>query len=234
MFTTHTFTFVSMLFAIVALPSPRQQGESAPQGTKDAFTVSVPQFPNPTCAIMAKPISDKLWTETEKGRIYICCKACIKKIHAAPEQAYRAAYPKLEKVGNKVCPITGEAIKPESPKIVLQGREIALCCEDCIPAARAASQVVLVKATNPKVVDVGNAVCPINGEAVAPNAFCLIGDQLVHLSSSERVEDVRKDPKAALAKAVDLAAKKAKPAKPKGPEDGHGERHGHGDEDGRE
>jgi len=197
--------------ALAAVPAKAPQ-EGAPPAKAPAvpavLEVTVPQFPNPTCPIMGKPISDKLYTDIDKGRIYICCKACIKKIAAAPDKAYQTAYPKLEKAGNTICPITGKEIPKDAPTVVLQGREIALCCEKCPTAAKAAAQVVLAKVADPKVVDVGNALCPITGGAVDPNAFCLIGDRLVHLSAADQVEAVRKDPKAALAKAIELAARK--------------------------
>lgn len=196
--------------ALAAVSAPRiHQGAPPAAPASAALEVTVPQFPNPTCPIMGKPISDKLFTDIDKGRIYICCKACIKKIVAAPDKAYQTAYPKLEKAGNTACPITGKAIPKDAPTIVLQGREIALCCEKCPTSAKAAAQVVLAKTANPKIVDVGNTLCPITGGAVDPNAFCLIGEQLVHLSSSDQVEEVRKDPKGTLAKAIESAAKKS-------------------------
>ena len=51
--------------------------------------ITVPMFPNTTCPIMGKPASTKLFAETEKGRIYICCKSCVKDILADVDTAYR-------------------------------------------------------------------------------------------------------------------------------------------------
>jgi hypothetical protein len=81
-----------------------------------------------------------------------------------------------------------------------------------------------VKATNPKAKDVGNQACPITGKAVEPNAFALVGDDIVRLSSPECVEAVKKDPAAALKKAKELAAAGAKgePAKEHDDHGGHG------------
>lgn len=207
------FQSIALALAIaasLAAPSdPGRQDGVPPPAASGELVVTVPQFPNPSCPIMGKPISDKLWVDLDQGRIYICCKACIKKIVAAPDAAYRTAYPKLEKVGNKLCPITGKQIEADSPTVILQGRQFAVCCEKCPTIARASAQVVLAKVMNPKLVDVGNATCPISGDAVDPNAFCVIGEKLVHLSSTDHVEAVKKDPKAALAKAIELAAKRS-------------------------
>ena len=53
-------------------------------------------------------------------------------------------------------------------------------------------QIVLTKALRPGVVDVGNHTDPVTGKPVADNAFVLIDNDLVHLSSPKVVEDVRK------------------------------------------
>lgn len=68
------------------------------------------------------------------------------------------------------------------------------------------AQVVLAKALDPAVRDVGNVSCPITGKPVAANAYCLVGKDLVRLSGAECVDEVRKDPARALAKAREDAA----------------------------
>ena len=89
-----TCAVVTALAAAPArLSEPWARQDAPPPPPPAALEVTVPQFPNPTCPIMGKPISDKLWTDTDKGRIYICCKACIKKIVAAPDKAYQTLRP---------------------------------------------------------------------------------------------------------------------------------------------
>jgi hypothetical protein len=205
-------------------PTPEAPTTPAPDKSKpsppDPLAVTVPTFPNATCPIMGKPSSTTLFTDTEYGRIYVCCKPCIKKIARDPKIAYDTAYPTTKKAANTVCPIMGDEIEDAEHKVVLQGYEIALCCDPCNADARANPQVTLVKALDPKVKDLENTNCPITGDEVTANAFCLIGDTLVRLSSPGCVESVKKDPKGTLEKATKAAAKTATEpgdAKAKGP-----------------
>ena len=189
--------------AILPLMSAAWAGDTAsPPAAKP--TVTVPTFGNTTCPIMGKPSSKALFADTEKGRIYICCVPCVAKIKANPDRAYAAAYPTLKKAGNTVCPVTGRPVTP-GVTVTLQGYEIGLCSAQCAAVAKANSQVTLVKATDPAVVDIGNLTCPITGQPVVANAFCLIDKSLVRLSAPERVSDVQKDPAKALAKAKEIA-----------------------------
>lgn len=225
--------FVVLLAAIPAAAqdtAPAGADKSPPAATekpKDeappkpaAPVVTVPTYPNPTCPIMGKPVSDLLFTEVEEGRIYLCCPPCAKKVRKDPKRAYEAAYPASKSAGNKVCPITGEAVKAGGPTVLIQGITIAVSAEECVAAVRANTQIALAKAMDPAVKDVGNATCPITGAAVAKNAFCLVDKELVRLSSSECVEAVRKDPAAALKKAKEFAAAAATPRAPEKPKDG--------------
>lgn len=208
-------------------PSPKTELQPADKGDKDAankprdpFEVSVPTFPNASCPIMGKPISSVLFTDTQFGRIYICCKSCTKKIRQDPETAYKTAYPTTKLANNPICPVMGEKNEGSEHTVRLQGYDVALCCEECILQAMASPQTTLVKALDPKVQDLGNKTCPITGEAVTNNAYCLVGDTLIHLSSPGCVEGVKKDPKGTLEKAKKIALEKPK-------DSGHG-KDGHG------
>jgi len=232
---------IILLVAVAFCAAGAQAGDPPAPGA-DAPAVTVPTFANANCPIMGKKASLKLFVDTPKGRIYMCCVKCAKEIRKDPDRAHAAAYPKIEKAKITVCPFTGEAIpEKDFPTVVLQGYEIPLCCKDCVEDARKNSQITLVKATNPKAKDVGNQVCPITGKAVAPNAFVLIGDDIVRLSSPECVDAVKKDPAGALKKAKELAASGAKgePGKEHGEgHDDHGDHEdgddhgGHGDDHG--
>lgn len=186
-----------------ALPT----AQSSPVPTEKAPEVTVPAFPNSTCPIMGKPISAKLFVDTELGRIYMCCKGCTSKIQKDVATAYKAAYPTTTKVGNKTCPITGKTLDATAPNVTVQGRAISVCCEDCVKKTPSLTQMMLVKATNPKVVDVGNEICPITGDPAQSNVVCLVGDHLIRLSKLDCVDQVKADPAGTLAKALAKAKK---------------------------
>jgi hypothetical protein len=156
---------------------------------------------------MGKPVSTKLFTDTEMGRIYVCCKSCIKDILADVPAAYRTAYPTDKKMDNKVCPLSGAAIVKDSPSVVLQGREFFVRGPADVALARENSQIVLAKLEDPTLVDLGNDICPVSGEAVTKNSFAVIEGTLVRLSSPKLLDDVAKDPAAVLKKARELRAK---------------------------
>lgn len=182
------------------------RADDAPPGNAGAPAVTVPDFANATCPIMGKRASLKLFVDTPKGRIYMCCIKCAKEIRKDPDRAHVAAYPRIEKARNTACPVTGKEIpEKDAPTIVLQGYEISLCSKDCAEEAQKNAQITLVKVTNAKVKDIGNQVCPITGDPVVPNTFALVGDDLVRLSSPECVDAVKKDPAGAVRKAKELA-----------------------------
>ena len=201
-----SFSFALALLVSAALgqdkpPAPVAQSSSP---------VGAPIYPNPSCPIMGKPVSTKLFAETEKGRIYICCKGCVKDILADVAVAYRTAYPTDKKVANKICPVTGGEITKDSPTVVLQGFEFFVRNKEAIRAAQENSQVVLAKLNDPKLVDLDNKICPVTGEAVVRNTFVVIDGTIVRLSSPKLFEEIAKDPAKALAKGKDIRAKEEK------------------------
>lgn len=196
--------------AVFTIASSAQ--ESRPDEKKtgsNELEVNVPIYANATCPIMGKPASAELFTDTEKGRIYVCCLPCVKKIQSDLDRAMKAAYPRTKKAKNELCPVMGKPIKEDAPTVVIQGIEIKLCCDSCKKEMQTNLQVFLAKAMDPKIVDVKNTVCPVTGQAVEPNAFCVIGQDLVRLSSPKCVADVKKDPAGVLAKAKASVAKPA-------------------------
>jgi hypothetical protein len=166
-----------------------------------ALDVSVPKYPNSTCPIMGKAISDRLYVDTDMGRIYICCKGCGEPILEDLETAHKTAYPVVEKLALETCPLTGETIEAGGATVVLQGYEIPLCCDGCGKQARENAQIVLAKALDPSLVDLRNEVCPITGDAVANNAFAVVSGHIIRLSSPACVADVEAAPAKALERA---------------------------------
>lgn len=174
--------------------------------------VRVPTFPNSTCPIMGKKVSMPLFVDTEVGRFYLCCKPCVRKVLKDVPTAHKTAYPAVEEVDNKVCPISGEPIGDHAVAVTLQGFEFKVCCAGCVEQARTQHQTTLVKLREPALVDVGNRTCPVSGKPVQANAFAVVGDAIVHLSEAALVADVEKAPAAVLTKARKIAAAQPKPA----------------------
>lgn len=207
---------------LVALPvaaqeSPAPVPPAAPVASARAL---VPLYPNASCPIMGKPVSTGLFAESPKGRIYVCCKSCIKDIHEDAEVAYRSAYPKAKSIANTLCPVSGDAIPEGAPKTVLQGFEFFVHAPEHVAAALADSQVVLAKLNDPQLVDLGNARCPLTDQPVVPNAFVVIEGQVVRLSSSRLLEDIARDPAKVLARAKEIAAQQAAEKAASQPRDG--------------
>ncbi len=169
-----------------------------------------PVYPNASCPIMGKPVSTRLFAETDRGRIFVCCKSCVPDILSNVDIAYRTAFPSDKRIENAKCPVTGKEITKDSPTIVLQGFEFRVHDAAAAKIARDESQIALAKLNDPKLVDVENKVCPVTGAATTKNAFVLIEGHIVRLSSPKAIEEVQKDPKKVLAKAKELRAEEDK------------------------
>lgn len=189
------------LTAALAAQAPRDLAPQDPAPRDSTPRVTAPTFPNSTCPIMGKKASLPLFADTELGRIYVCCKPCIRKVHADAQKAYETAYPATEDLANKVCPVSGEPIGTQAASVVLQGMRIQLCCEGCVAESRRHAQVTLAKAHDPKLDDVQNRRCPVDGQPVQPNAFAVVGATIVRLSSPSHLAEVQKKPQALLDKA---------------------------------
>jgi len=190
-------------------PAPPAAPSAPAPAPKPQPVVSVPTFENATCPIMGRPSSKVLFTDTAKGRIYVCCPPCIAKIKADPDRAYSTAYPTTRKAGNTVCPVTEQKIGDDAAVVVLQGYEIAAANKDAVGKAQANAQIVLTKVLKTDVVDIGNLTSPVSGKPVADNVFVLIDRDLVRLAAASEIEDVKRDPEKARKAAKDIAAKEA-------------------------
>jgi hypothetical protein len=168
---------------------------------------------------MGKPISSRLHTDTKYGRIYICCKSCVKDIQGDVESYYKSSYPTTTKVENAICPVTGRALAgegaPKEPVVVLlQGREFKVADKEAAALASDDAQATLAKLLDPKLVDVKNATCPVTGEAVAKNTIVVHDGRIVRLSSLRVLDEYKKDAAKSLGKALEIrdAAARAKEA----------------------
>lgn len=205
--------------ASIHAQEPAKPTEPAPAPIE---RVRVPTFANATCPIMGKPSSPRLFIDTDFGRIYVCCKTCNKDVLADPAHAHKTAYPTVKKLANTICPVDGAVTDDKSQTVVLQGFELRVHSAACATELRADAQRYLALASDPKLVDVGNATCPITGDAVARNLVAVVDGALVRFSSPKSIDEARKDPAKTLAKARELRAaeleraKKAAPADPAG------------------
>lgn len=194
------FSAPSTPFASPAAAAGAAQAPS--RATAPSAAVRVPVHPNSTCPIMGKPISLKLFTDTELGRIWVCCKGCIADIHDDVELAYRTAYPTAREVELDKCPVTGRELREQSPFVELQGLRFRVFDDAAAQLARTRTQITVARVLEPKLVEVGNATCPIDGKPVSPNAFAVIDGRIVGLSSPKHVDELSKDPAVALRRAL--------------------------------
>lgn len=194
---------VALALVGFSLQEPATKPAPQPQPA-DAVSFRVPEFANATCPIMGKPASASLFTDTEFGRIYVCCKPCIKKVRKEAEKSWKTAYPVVKPAANTACPITGKGVDAKVPAVAVQGASIALCCTDCVPKVATSSQIALAKAEDPKLVDLENRACPITGEEADANTIAVIDGTIVRFATSKARDVAKKDPKAALEKARTL------------------------------
>ncbi len=196
------FSVIRVFAALAFVASTGVPAAAAPHSRQ--LAASVPTYPNASCPIMGKPVSTRLFAETERGRIYVCCKGCVKDILADVETAYRTSFPEHKKMGNAKCPVTGDSIQKDSPVVQLQGYEFFVRDLSAVKVAQKDSQLVLAKLNDPKLVDVANKICPISGDATVQNAFVVVEGHIVRLASPKHLSEVEKDPAATLAKAKAL------------------------------
>lgn len=199
---------VRLLF-LAHLLSPAFTGDVTPPPAAQSpatTTATVPSYPNASCPIMGKAVSARLFADTERGRIWVCCKGCIADIHQDVELAYQTAYPSERTIDADVCPITGKKLIESSPEVVLQGLRFRVFDAETAKLAIAESQIAVARVMNPSLKDVGNATCPIDGAKVAPNVFVVIDGSIVRLSSPKHVEAASTAPAKTLARARELAA----------------------------
>lgn len=213
----HTLSIAFLSLLPLAGHAPlAQESRAAPPATPasaPAPRVRIPVHANASCPIMGKPISERLFAETVHGRIYICCKSCVKDILADVETAYAAAFPRDEVHANKRCPVTGAEIGKDAVRVRLQGHEFAVRDAAAAELARKESQRTLARLLEPALDDLANTTCPVTGQPIVPNALVVIDGHLIRLSSPKLIEQIEKDPDPVLEKALELRGKAAPVAK---------------------
>jgi hypothetical protein len=201
----HVLALAGLALATLGIPNKSADGSPA-QSVRSADAVSIPVYPNSTCPVMGKAVSTRLFTDTQYGRIYLCCKACIEEVQADVEHAYKTAFPTTEKIENKVCPVTQKPIGKDAVRVEMQGRDFLVVDKSAATTAVEDSQATLAKLLDPKLVDVGNDTCPVTGEPAAKNTIAVIDRHIVHFASPKAIEEAKKEPAQVLVKARRLRA----------------------------
>ena len=199
---------VTLLFSCLLIAQGDKPATDSKPADGKKLEVTAVSYKNETCPLMSKPVKEDLSVMSSHGRVWFCCKNCIARATKDPEATYLKAYPSATKVNNANDPIDGKPVK-EGTTVVYQGYEIGLSDAAHAKAVVANGDVYVTLLTKPDVKDVKNTKDPINDKPVAENQVVLIGNSLVHLSSQESIESIKKDPAVALAK----AEKSAKPEK---------------------
>lgn len=89
----------------------------------------------PECPVMGEEVDFSVFTMTDTGPVYFCCRDCIKKFEANPQkyaakvEAQRKALAALPRIQTK-CPVSGKPID-KSAFIEQDGKKIYFCCKNC-------------------------------------------------------------------------------------------------------
>ena len=116
-----------------AAPADDSTSETSSETTND--TVADANAPalfmgNANCPASGNPIDAEFFVEHEGQKAYYCCGDCQTEAAGDPAAAMAAAYPAATTVGNKTCPISGDAVA-DGNAVTWQGQEIGLCCGMC-------------------------------------------------------------------------------------------------------
>lgn len=209
------FAASAVLVGAVALASSftnQDKGQDKP-ASRPAQTakVEVPFFGNEMCPYSNKPVDRAKSVEIGGQVVYLCCDKCVAKAKDDKEVVAKA-YPAEKNVDlkNTVCPLMTEKIGDSKEKVTIMGRTIHLCCDDCTADAKKAPIATLAVATNPKLVDVSNKMCPLSDHAVSSKDVVIYNGKIVRLCCNDCVEAFKKDPDKSLAAAEKSMRKKDK------------------------
>lgn len=90
----------------------------------------------PKCPVTGEPVNLAVSTPTDEGPVFFCCKDCVPKYKAKPQQyahqvpAQRATLSKRPKI-QVSCPVSGD---PVDTKVFteVKGQKVFFCCKGCI------------------------------------------------------------------------------------------------------
>ncbi|MBI5851424.1 MAG: hypothetical protein HZB39_10440 [Planctomycetes bacterium] len=244
------FLAAALLCAGVTFP----QHEHAPAAKAEAKTEAQVQkaytrlaaYPLDVCIASDKKLGDDAVTFEAGGRTFkTCCEKCqakiekdpapfVEKLDAAVATAVTAA--QLPQYPLDVCPLPGKKLGSmgDPIQLVLDGTLVQLCCKGCIKRANAGAAGIVERIHDAAYAAQAKAYplkdCVISDHELGADAVSvMVGTKLVRLCCKDCIEDVSKDPAAAVAKVVGAAAPKtdaeAAPKKDGAHGQGH-EKHG--------
>jgi YHS domain-containing protein len=196
-------------FAAAAFQEPKKDSK---QTESKPAKVQTPFFGNEKCPISGEAIDRKHSAELDGQLVYFCCGKCLAKAKDDAKKVAAKAYPadRVVDLKNDVCPVMGEKIDDPKQTIVVMGRKIHLCCDDCSEDVKKAPIAYLALATNSKLTNVGNTKCPISGKDVSATDVVIYKDKVVRLCCGKCPEAFEKDPDKSLAEAEKSARKPEK------------------------
>lgn len=192
-------TMAAALALVLTIGASALSNDDKPQATPGA-TVVVPFYGNALCPVSGRAIDADVFVEFEGQRAYYCCTDCQGKAATDPKAAIAAAYTKVVRHANKVCPVSGEDIDPESATAVaFQGHEFQLCCEKCEAGAMKNPALYVSMVLHPEAAYAG-AMCPLTGRDAAKGPHVLYKNHLVSLCCKKCLAKVKEAPEESLAK----------------------------------
>lgn len=196
-------------------PAAKAEAKVETQAQKAYTRLAV--YPLDVCIASDKKLGDDAVTFEAGGRTFkTCCEKCqakiekdpapfVEKLDAAVAAAVTAA--QLPQYPLEVCPISGKKLGSmgDPIQLVLDGTLVQLCCKGCIKKANAGAVAIVERihdaayAAQAKAYPLKN--CVISDHELGADAVSvMVGTKLVRLCCKDCIEDVSKDPAAALAK----------------------------------
>jgi YHS domain-containing protein len=182
------------------------QQSAAPAATAPAKQEAAPSWQAQTICPVSKEALDEgrsHFVDFEGQRIFVCCKKCVKKAAAAPEQmlATLAKGGMAAQSSNALCPVSGEKLDDRENLVWVGNKSFAVCCKKCARKASNTPAAYLDKLEGRG----KQTLCPISGEKIDPEVSVEVDGYRIGACCEKCAAKIKANPQAAFAK---LAAKK--------------------------
>lgn len=182
------------------------QQTAAPAASAPAKQEAAPSWNAQTiCPVSNEALDDDRshFVDFEGQRIFVCCKKCVKKAAAAPEQmlATLAKSGMTAQSTNTICPVSGEKLDDRENMVWVGNKSFAVCCKKCARKASGTPAVYLDKLEGRS----KQTHCPVSGEKVDPKVSAEVDGYRIGACCERCVTKIQANPEKALAK---LAANK--------------------------
>ena len=190
-----------MLSTLILAFSALAQTPAAPAAPVAPVQEADPSWEAQTiCPVSAEPLDGEKshFVDFEGQRIYVCCKKCVKKAAADPEQMLfvLAQAGQATESTNTICPVSGEKLDGRDHVVWVGNKSFAVCCKKCHRKASGTPAVYLDKLEG----RTKQTLCPISGEKVDPKVATEVNGFQVKACCEKCVAKIEADPNAALAK----------------------------------